>query len=318
MTKGYAMNRTGVATACRVGWLACALAAGLLSSAAAEGDAGAAAEETTATHGIRVGVDLYTAVGQLPGGVRRGYFDGMWAGNGAQYPSTAYARWDNGSGSAARVSLGFGGMYTNAENSLYQPVEAWWQVPAGSASLTIGKFYVPFGVQEWQYETKPGVMFGWAPGPYEVAASANYNENTRRPNAYLRVGRSFGEAVSIGASLAAGRGLSYDSLHSRAWGVDATLAHAGWRLTSEYMDCRHDAGNFRFGFAKLAYEDLGAWTPFVAAYSWKDRAEEFPNFRSAVAGLGYQVSPALSLEGAYAATSDKGAWWAQAHWAWER
>ncbi len=279
----------------------------------------AASPETVAPGSpLRFGLDLYTGIATLPGSARNGYLDGVWAGSGPAFPSEAYVRWGDGEGQAAKVAVGLGGMYTGSGTSYHQPVEAWWRIPAGKVSVTLGKVWVPFGLQEWQYETKPGMMLQWANGPYTVAASANYNENTRRPNAYLHASRAFGSAVTLGASLGAGRGLTYDSVHGSAWGVDATAVALGWRLSGEYLDCRHDSGSFRFGFGKLQCERLGAWKPFVAGYSWSDRAGDFPTFRSAIGGVDFQVNPNLSLEAAYAATHSQGAWWAQAHWNWER
>jgi len=68
----------------------------------------------------------------------------------------------------------------------------------------------------------------------------------------------------------------------------------------------------------LSYEKLGKWTPFISRHSWHDRADELGSFHSTTAGLDYQLTPNLILEGAYAHTSEQGVWWLQMHWLWEQ
>jgi hypothetical protein len=78
------------------------------------------------------------------------------------------------------------------------------------------------------------------------------------------------------------------------------------------------AKRFRFAYGKLSYERLGPWKPFVARYQWDDGAEQMGRFRSTVYGLNFRATPQLSVEGAYAPTSDKNVSWLQLHWTWER
>jgi hypothetical protein len=132
------------------------------------------------------------------------------------------------------------------------------------------------------------------------------------------VGRSFRGDLQVGASFGAGKGLSYDSAHSLAWGLDGSLGWRGWRLNAECLQLYHASGSCSFAYGKLAYEKLGAWKPYVASYAWNDAAGIFGRLRSTVYGLNYLLTPELALEGAYAATSDRGLYWIQAHWTWER
>ena len=287
------------------------------SPGAAATDTAAVGQKGTPTLPLKFGVDLYAGASSLKSQGR--FRDGFWAGSGPAFPSVAYLNWDNGKGSAAKLSIGAGKMYTASDSALDQPVEAWYQMPAGNLSLTVGKFWVPFAAQEWQYETKPGVMVQWAKGASSLSASANYNRQTQGTNAYLRFGRSFGEDASVGVSLGAGKGLSYDSIHNRAVGLDGTYAWNGLRFNGEYVLLqRKSSERFHFGYAKLSYENLGKWTPFVARYTWKDKSDAFGEFDSTTFGLNYQLTSYLSVESAYAATSDKGVQWVQLHWAWER
>jgi hypothetical protein len=263
---------------------------------------------------FHIGADYFMGASNLPG--HRRMPDGIWAGVGPTYPSVTYARWDNGRGTAAKLSLGTGGMYTGSSSALHQPVEAWWQTPAGSLSVTVGKFWVPFALQEWQYETKPGVMLQWA-GPIGVTAAVNQNTMTRAANGYLRLSRALGNDCEVGISGAIGRGLSYDSLHDRAWGVDGTFVWRGWQFTTEFLELQHAIGRFGFGFGRLSYEDLGMWRPWVGLYQWNDAVGEFGRMRSTAYALGFQATKFMLIEAGYAATSAKGVTWLQAHFAWE-
>ncbi len=267
--------------------------------------------------GLRAGLDFYGGVSNLEG--QRRFRDGFWAaGAGLAYPSNIYLRWVSRSGAQAKLSLGIGKIYTGPQSTVNQPLEAWYQKPMGRLTATAGKYYVPFALQEWEYETKPGLMLQTERGPYGVALSVNYDENTHNGNAYARASRSFGEGNSVGVSLGAGRGLSYGSIHNRGLAFDATIARRGWQLLSEYMILkRRSSDRFRFGFARLSYENLGRLKPFIAHYSWDDASGAFGTFRSNSAGLGYELSPNLIIEGGYSATSDKNIAWGQLHWTWE-
>jgi hypothetical protein len=274
--------------------------------------------ETPPAPSLAAGVDVYAGTSNQEG--FRRYRDGFWAaGSGLAYPSNIYLRWKSRGGADAKVALGLGKMYLGADRDFDQPVEAWYQKPAGQLHWTVGKYYVPFAIQEWQYETKWGVMVQTERGAYNLAASANYNPDTNSPNAYFRVGRDFGENINVGISLAAGKGLSYGSIHDRAAGLDVSAAWRGWRTNIEYLALRRtSAERFRFGYIRLAYEKLGKFKPYIARYSWNDTTDAFGQLDSTSIGLNYQLTPYLALEGGRAFTSDKDVWWLQAHLAAEQ
>lgn len=275
------------------------------------------ADEAPPAPAFHAGLDFYGGLSNLEG--QRRFRDGFWAaGAGLAYPSNIYLRWTFRRGAQAKVAIGTGKLYTSSQSTVDQPLEAWYQKSFGKLTATVGKYYVPFALQEWEYETKPGLMLQTERGPYGLALSANYNDNTRAGNAYLRASRSFGENATVGVSLGAGRGLSYDSVHDRGLAFDATVTRRGWQLLSEYMILkRRSSQRFRFGFARLSYENLGRLKPFIARYSWNDASGAFGVFRSTSAGLGYQLTPNLIIEGGYADTSDKDIVWGQLHWTWE-
>ncbi len=328
-----------VPAACRVGVLAAAMSGSFLTApvraqtpppaprsedraaAAAAPVTPAPAETVAPAEPFKYGVDAYLGTSNLSGNGR--FTDGFWAGSAAAYPSVAYVRWENGRGSAAKLSLGAGRLYTGPESTVDQPVEAWWQTPLGKSGVraTIGQYWVPFAAQEWQYETKPGVMLSASRGAWDLALSANYNRKTQNANTYARLGHKFGEAGGVGISYGLGKGLSYNTDYDTAWAVDGTYAWRGWRISAEYDQMRGGStpAPFYFAYGKLAYENLGAWKPFIGRYVWDDKGTDtFGEFRSIVYGLSFQATPTLSLEGAYAPASNKDVTWLQLHWTWER
>lgn len=264
--------------------------------------------------GWRAGVDLYFGVSNLRR--ERRFRDGFWIGYGTAYPSVVYARYANAGGETAKLALGAGKLYGSATPTVHQPVEAWYQKPVGTFNVTAGKFYVPFELQEWQYETKWGVMLQKSQGAYDFAGSLNYNFNVEEPNAYVRVARRFGTRATVGLSLGAGRGLSYDSIHNKAFGLDATVNYRGFQLISSYMGLRSGSSSddFNFGFAKLSYTGLGRFTPFVSRHRWVDKSGDLDSFRSTTLGLTYQLTRRVALDAAYSAIPNKRVPWAQIHW----
>ena len=276
----------------------------------------AAAEEEAAVRQIKASLDFYAGVSNMEG--QRQFRDGFWAGYGLGYPSVANLSWDSGTGSSAFISLGLGD-YKGQFITEHQPVEAWWKMPVGKTDLTIGKFWVPFGLYEWEGETKWGVLMEREIGKYNLAASVNYNDILHNANAYFRASRSWGENLTLGVSFAGGKGLSYGTVHDRGVGLDLTAAWRGFQLTSEYTVLQHHSDQrFQFGFARVSYENLGKWKPFVSRHTWHDKADELGNFHSTTAGIGYQLTPHLGLEAAYAHTPNKGIWWLQTHLTWEK
>lgn len=282
--------------------------------AGAKAEAKEEAKDDSPATTLSIGGDLYLGRSNLEGFKR--LRDGFWAaGAGPAYPSVLQLRLAMHNRSEAKIAFGLGNLYRDDASTLHQPHEAWYRTPVRGANLTVGKYYMPFALQEWQYETKWGVMLEGEHGATTLAASANYNQNTDSPNAYLRVGRNFGEKLNVGLSLGAGKGLSYDSIYNKALGLDATANWKGWNLYSEYMAMRHNSKErFNFGWLKLGYDRLGKFKPFIAHWQWHDTTGIFGNFRSTGIGASYNIWPQLALEGGLAHTSTQNVKWIQLHW----
>jgi len=267
---------------------------------------------------VMMGVDAYFGASNMSG--RSFYSDGMWAASGPAYPSVTYLRWDSPAGDACKLSFGSGDLYTSSEAMCDQPVEAFWQMPAGKTVVTFGKYWVPFAQQEWLYEPKPGIMAQWTGGRMSVAASANYNTELNCPNAYMRAGYKLASDAELGVSFGIGNGFCVNSVHDRGFALDTNIGFGGFRLYGEYnrYAAREPGSVFEFLSGKLYYEKLGALKPFLASFSWDDASEEFGHFRSTVFGLDYQLSPTLGIQGAFSTTSDSPVSWLQLHWAYEK
>ncbi len=272
------------------------------------------ADEATEKPGLKLGLEAFYGASNLPGSRR--FRDGFWLGYGPAYPSVIYGRYLGAQGATAKVAVGVGKLYNGSMPTLRQPIEAWYQRPAGSLGVTVGKFYVPFELQEWQYETKWGVMVQGARRGLDMTGSLNYNQDTNKPNAYFRVGRALTRHATVGISLGAGEGLSYASTHNKALGLDASANYRNFDLLSSYVALRRGAAanNFDFGFAKLSYSGLGRLTPFASYHKWRDRSEQQGDYHGPTLGLTYQLSPGLTLETAYASASNRYVRWAQLHW----
>jgi hypothetical protein len=280
-------------------------------------EAAAAAEEEAAeppVDALYFGGDLYLGRTNLDG--VRHLRDGFWAaGTSLAYPSVLQLRLTTRRGAEAKLALGVGHMYTDDASTLDQPHEAWYRTPVSGVNLTAGKYYVPFALQEWQYETKWGVMGETQCKEYTLAASLNYNQNLNTTNAYARLGRNFGEKVNAGLSLGAGRGLSYDTDFNRALGLDATASWNGWNLYSEYVRMRQSGGgSFRFGWLKLEYDKLGKFKPFLAHWRWNDTTDTFGSERSNGIGASYELTPSLAIQGGLADTREQNKKWIELHW----
>jgi hypothetical protein len=102
------------------------------------------------------------------------------------------------------------------------------------------------------------------------------------------------------------------------WGVDGMAFYRGWRLTGEYVGALRGSQGFQFTTAKLAYERLGAWRPYIGLYSWNDHAGYLGAFSSHVYGMQYQLTGATAIDMALAPTSSRRTYWLQVHTAWER
>jgi hypothetical protein len=275
--------------------------------------------EETEQPGLFAGADLYYGGSNLAG--FRRFHDGFWAaGSGLAYPSNVYLRYNNQSGAGAKLAVALSQLY-NGSTGFDQPVEAWWKQPvkSGKGSVTLGKFYVPFALQEWEFETKWGALYEGEWNATSIGTALVYNRNLDEVNGYLRLGRNIKENINVGVSLGLGDGLTYDSVHDKALGFDLTASSGDWEALAEYMAARGtSAQRFRFGWARLNYNGWQRLKPFVARYDYKDTAGTFGRFRSYAAGAGYALRPDLTLEGGYAIATGKNIWYAQIHWTPER
>ncbi len=261
---------------------------------------------------LKIGVDLYWGVSDVSG--YKSFTDYFWAAHAIAVPSTVFLEWSDGKGSKAKIAHGIGKYYTANDSIFDNPSELWFSVPMGAATATIGKFWVPFGIQEWQYETKPGIMFDWQSGPVQYTAAAVRNTLTDTENVYARVGYSVDKDVTVGLSGAVGKGLSFGTSHDRGWAFDAVVHKNDFALYAEYVDLKNPAGQqYQFSFGKLAYEGFGKLVPWIAYYDITDDAGEFGVFQSAVGALDYQLTEYLSLRAAYADTSEGNHVWGQVH-----
>lgn len=260
-----------------------------------------------------VGGELFFGVGNVTGAKARSS-DGIWAGTGGAYPSNLSLNWKGGESHTLRLSIGVGDLYTARFASLRQPVEAFYQAPGrGGSNFTVGKFYVPFASQEWEYEPKWGGMAQGVAGRIGYAASVNYNNLRNNANAYLRLGRQWNTGTTLGLSMGAGRGLFSGTSHDTALGVDLTQELKGVRLNSEYNLAASPQGTFQFAFGKLTFTRMGRIEPYIAAYYAGDQANELSNFRSVLGGVNYHITRAMALEGGYARANRRNVFWLQSH-----
>ncbi len=262
---------------------------------------------------LKLGTDYYAGRSNLPGFHR--YSDGFWAaGSGPAYPSVVYMHSTRGDGSEFKASVGLGELYSGPNVTVKQPVEGWYKTPLGKTNLTVGKFWVPFALEEWEYETKWGVQLDRQAGKVSLIGSANYDSNTHKSIGYFRAGRNWGKNLNVGLSLAGGQGTNFGAVQNRGIALDGTYTSHGWQLMSENLIfSRHSGERFNFDFAKLSYQNLGKLKPFVSAYSWRDQTGAFGNFHSQGVGAAYQIRPELAIEGGVARTPAKTVNWIQLH-----
>lgn len=191
--------------------------------------------------------------------------------------------------------------FTASGTSLRQPVEATYQFPiTGGVTMTVGKYCVPFGIQEWKYEPKYGAMFQSAHGATSFTGSLNYNFSRKMPNIYLRIGRQLSPRTIAGMSTGGGRGLFSDLSHAPAFGVDLTHDFVGVQFCSEYNYGDGANSSFQYVSGKLTFTKTGRFLPYLGAYYRHDSAQELGNFSSLVGELGYGMSRCLTDEDSYA------------------
>ncbi len=262
---------------------------------------------------LKFGADLYYGISNAIEG-RSHFNDGIWAGYGSVYPSLISFNWHADEAHGLRVSLGVGDLFTASGTPLKQPVEAFYQFPvAGGGTITAGKFYVPFGVQEWEYESKYGAMFQSAHGATSFTGSLNYNFRRNVPNIYLRIGRQFTPRTTVGVSTGGGRGVFSDSSHALAFGIDLAHEFGGVQFSSEYNFADGASGSFQYVSGKLTFTKTGRFTPYLGAYYWHDTTQELGNFSSLGGGLGYKMNRYLTVEGGYSRGNSRNVFWLQSH-----
>ena len=269
----------------------------------------ASAQDSAPVKALRVGLDLYAGASDIPGQKRP--TDQLWAGQTVFTPSVAYASWTGGRGTSARVALGVGATTLRRPRLFPQPVEAWarQELKGGSAALTVGRFFAPFGQQEWQYEAKDGAM--WESGSVTLSAQS-------KGVFYGRKTVLLASGATLGVSVASGRGFSYGSSHSRGAALDFLGERGGWRVRAESDRLFYPgsgAGNFRFDFAQLAYARGKRVLPFLSRYDWRDSRTQggLGDFKSEIAGVHWTLTPSLSLETATARANGRRVAWAQLH-----
>lgn len=239
---------------------------------------------------LRFGMETYFGMSNI-GGPNRRSTDGTWAGSGMAYPSFFSLNWEPSGANIAKVSFGIGDMYTGRGSSLRQPVEAFYQFGAGQGrNVTVGKFYSPFALQEWQYETRPGVQFAGESVRGQWSIAVQHSDQFHSTSGYARFGRNFGKRTSAGVSAAAGRGFTYGSSHDLGIGADLSHDLGFASFSTEYMWAGSSARPFQFAFGKLSFSGCGLWTPYVGSYWWHDKAGELGRFSSGLIGVDYQLT----------------------------
>jgi len=269
-------------------------------------------EKETPKVGLKVGADLYYGLSNIMGPTKR-HTDGQWAGVGYYYPSALLLDWAGKGGDAARMSFGVGDMYVGSDRTTEQPIECFYAAQTGSGRLTLGKHYVPFCLQEWQYETRWGAMYEADVSGNAVSVSLTHNRDTQALNTLARVGRKLADGTEVGISGAAGRGWSYGSSHAWGYGVDVTREIGAVTLTGEYMEARGGCGAFQFGFARLQVEAAPSCRPYLALYYAHDVADEMGEVRSGVLGVEVDVCPHFVLEPGIGRASGRNVWYVQGH-----
>lgn len=260
-----------------------------------------------------VNADVYMGMTNYTGITRRSN-DGIWAGYGPFLPSNLSFNWRNDSGRGFRFSVGIGDMFNSSQTIMEQPVELFYQTPTrAGGTLTMGKFYVPFGSYEWEYESKWGMMHQGTIGRADYSAAVTFNNNQRSANAYLRLGKTWRGRTSLGVSAGVGRGIMYNTSHNAAMGVDFGHDFGAVTLNSEYNFANGQNGLFQFAYGKLTFTRLGNIKPYFGIYYWGDKAQEMGGFRSVVTGATIQLNRFLALEGSYARSDGRDVFWVQSH-----
>ncbi len=258
--------------------------------------------------GWKAGADVFFGIANLAGPTRR-ITDRQWAAIQTFEPSVVYVEWAGAGGDDLRLSLGVGDNYTGSDRSTKQPVECLWRRPVGEATLTVGKHWSPFAIQEWEYETRWGAMLETEIAESALAISVTHNDDTHAANVLARVGREVAAGVEVGVSLAAGRGWSYATSHSKGFGLDARAEIGTVTLTAEGVVAEGLNGRFTFGFVKTMVTAAQGWRPYLGAYYGHDTADEQGELRSAALGVEIDAMPHLMIEPGVGRASGRNVWW---------
>lgn len=260
---------------------------------------------------VRFGAEYYYGMSNFFGGWMR-TTDAVWAGRMTFAPSNLNLNWNHGDRYSARFAVGIGDAYNGRRGLMDRTTEAYISTRSKAGdSFTIGKFFTPFSTNEWQYETKYGVMAQGVRGAYNFTASVQAGGGSKNASLYMRLGRQMGQRTSLGVSGGLGRGLSYGSSHNALFGADLSHDFNGIRLTSEYMLGSGPNGPFQFFTGRIAFTNLGRFQPYIGLYTWRDAAGEMGNFRSQLVGMSYQLTPLLTLDMGAGNTPGRGVFWFQ-------
>lgn len=263
----------------------------------------ARAEDPAPEKALHVGMDLSMGASDIPG--QRRVTDQMWDGP----PSVTCMTWKK-RGASARIAVGVGNATLKQPGMFPQPVEAWGrqELKNGSA-ITLGRFFAPFGQQEWEYEAKDGAM--WEEKNLTVALQD-------RGRLYVRNSFAVATGATLGVSAARGRGFSFGSPYQVGMALDFQAERGLWKLRAESDRFSHPTGGvgrFRFDFAQLAYVAGKRIQPFLSRYDWRDSHADaaLGSFRREIVGVNWSLRPGVSLETATAHAEGRQVAWAQLH-----
>jgi hypothetical protein len=277
-------------------------------------------DEAAPKIGLTVGADLYYGTSNLSGSRR--FRDGFWLGSGPTFPSNVYGIYNGKDGTKAKVALSLGKLYNGSVEGFDQPIEAYISKNYSGIDFTVGKFYVPFELSEWEYETEAGVQASRDFGENgSLTAAMTFNRERHTANGYLRYAREIGIAT-VGISFGAGRGFSFDTDHDQGAALDLTLEQGSFRFESSALMARQSGESSRFGFAfaRLNYQLNTPTELYVARHSWSDRLGQQGNGHYSTLGAVYRINDNFSLEGATSRSGEtkKNIRWLQLHYTIER
>jgi hypothetical protein len=264
-----------------------------------------------------VGTDSYFGQLRTGGSNYETIRDGYWAGAQVFTPSVNYINYRSGK-TEARYAAGIGSIPNLAGFTVGPTVEAWVRQPVGTsgATVTAGRFWVPFGRMHWQFENKDGLQLDTPIGSSEsklsLSAAATQNRYVKKSNFYAHLSKQFSATATAGVSVARGDGLSFNSTHNQAWGADALVTVSGIDVETEYMSLKSKSGDMTY-FDIFFSKQLGAWKPSLSYYSLKDKSEYFSKLNSLVPGVAYRLTPNVSIEAANAFVNGKQVTWTQLH-----